>query len=129
VLSKQSSYGSILPAFPFVEKRHNAAAYEDWKNGILLKRIFKTKFSHLYKEAEFSKGELEEARRRYDDARLSTQIEISQEIVPTFGRVCDTFAALSESQRIWDTISCQTQMAGFLLYRVSRQSFAKRNEC
>jgi Protein of unknown function (DUF4236) len=79
--------------------------HERWTNGWLFKRLFKGFFGRLGEmaaEATEKKAELQEQERL---SRLATEFDLPENLKDSFGRVCDAVATLSQSQRIWDTIS------------------------
>ncbi|MEW6736417.1 MAG: hypothetical protein AB1489_34310 [Acidobacteriota bacterium] len=78
--------------------------YTDWKNGWLMRRLFKSKFERLHiaaEEASAKRVELEEQSRL---SRLQTQLELPDDVAKEFHRMSDEFAILANCDRIWDTV-------------------------
>jgi hypothetical protein len=76
-----------------------------WTQGWLFRRLFRGHFARmgeLSAEATDKEAELQEQERL---SRLATEFDLPQNLKDCFGRVCDSVAALSHSQRIWDTVS------------------------
>jgi hypothetical protein len=79
--------------------------HKRWESGWLLRRLFGKYFARLSEmaaEAAEKEAELEEQERQ---SRLATEFDLPEKLKDSFGRVCDAVAALSQSERIWDTIS------------------------
>jgi hypothetical protein len=79
--------------------------HERWKDGWLFKRLFNGYFGRLGEmsvEATEKEAELQEQERL---SRLATEFDLPDNLKDSFGRVCDAIAMLSQSQRIWDTLS------------------------
>jgi len=84
---------------------HLRRKYQRWTNGWLFRRLFSNRFARLGEtatEAADKQAELEEQERL---SRLATEFDLPAGLKDFFGRICDAVAALSQSQRIWDTIS------------------------
>ncbi len=78
--------------------------YERWKNGLLMRRLFKGKFENLRlasEELTAKRAELEEQERL---SHLQTQIEVPDCVAKAFHSLSDEFSSLSASACIWDTI-------------------------
>jgi hypothetical protein len=88
-----------------IEAGSTKSAYEDWNNGFLLKRLFKTSFSQRKAYADTAREKLDELRQQLQLTSLATHIEVEPEQAELYNRMTDQFAALSECQRIWDTLS------------------------
>jgi len=76
-----------------------------WANGWLFRRLFRSYFvqlGQLTTEAIDKEAELQEQERL---SRLATEFDLPEILKDSFSRICDAVAALSHSQRIWDTIS------------------------
>lgn len=79
--------------------------HQRWTEGWLFRRLFSSYFAQLGElttEAADKEAELQEQERL---SRLATEFDLPDDLNDSFGRVCDSVAALSHSQRIWDTIS------------------------
>lgn len=86
------------------EESINSDRYTSWKNGFLLRRLFKAKYEQLRAAADESvakRAELEEQERL---ARLQTQIDIPDAVAGAFHLLCDEFAQMAKASRIWDTV-------------------------
>ena len=79
--------------------------FSRWKDGFLLRRLFKSKFSELESLAEESSALRQELEQQADLVRIHTQIDIPQHVSGAFHRMCDDFELLTKSERIWDTVS------------------------
>lgn len=79
--------------------------YLSWKNGWLFRRLMKARFAILEAAAEESTARRTELEEQEALARLGTQIDIPDSLKSTFSRFPDAFAQLSQSYRIWDTVS------------------------
>lgn len=87
-----------------VEEQNAVGRYTRWRDGFLFRHLFKTKFAQLAiaaEEATAKRTELEEQERL---SRLETQIELPPVVAQAFQRMCDEFALMSKSVRIWDTV-------------------------
>jgi hypothetical protein len=79
--------------------------HQRWTNGWLFRRLFGNYYARLgysVKEASDKQLELEEQERL---SRLATEFDLPDNLRDYFSRICNALAALSHSQRIWDTIS------------------------
>jgi hypothetical protein len=79
--------------------------YTNWRDGWLFKQLFKKKFDQLSvvaEEATAKRAELEEQEKL---SCLHTQIEMPQALAQEFHRMCDEFALMAKSDKIWDTVS------------------------
>ena len=79
--------------------------HKRWESGWLLRRLFGKYFVRLGEmaaDAGEKEAELQEQERQ---SRLATEFDLPAKLKDSFGRVCDAVAALSQSERIWDTIS------------------------
>jgi hypothetical protein len=86
------------------EETYNVGRYTSWKNGWLMRRLFKAKFEQHRDSAEEStakRSELEEQERL---SRLQTEIELPDGITKAFHRMNDEFAILTKCDCIWDTV-------------------------
>ncbi len=87
------------------EAAHLGRKYQRWTNGWLFRRLFSSRFAQLGEmatEAADKQAELQEQERL---SPLATEFDLPANLKESFGRICDAVAALSQSQRIWDTIS------------------------
>ena len=153
------------------EASMKADRFQRWSNGAILRRLMKRKFQEIAFESEDATAKVAELQEQRRLAFIATQIEVADVLRRPFGRLCDSFARLSDCQKIWDTLAVQKTdrfrerttaehaierkpvrfelgasdlltcewnvprlananggdlylYPGFLLYRVSRQSFA-----
>jgi hypothetical protein len=107
LITAQEERGKLLPELHAA--KHEAASlrskHERWTEGWLLRRLFKRYFARLGEsatEATEKEAELYEQERL---SRLATEFDLPKNLKDSFGRICDSVAALSQSQRIWDTLS------------------------
>lgn len=78
--------------------------YTSWKNGWLMRRLFKAKFEQLRVAAEESTAKRTELEEQERLSRLQTQIELPDGVAKAFHRMNDEFAVLTKCDRIWDTV-------------------------
>jgi hypothetical protein len=86
------------------EESETVGRYANWKNGWLMRRLFKSKFEQLRiasEESTAKRTELEEQERL---SRLQTQIDLPDDVAKAFHRLSDEFAILTKCERIWDTV-------------------------
>lgn len=86
------------------EESSAVGRHTGWKNGWLMRRLFKAKFEQIRVSAEeftAKRIELEEQERL---SRLQTQIELPDSVAKAFHRMNDEFAVLAKCDRIWDTV-------------------------
>jgi hypothetical protein len=76
-----------------------------WNRGFLLKRIFKNAFAVRREVSETAQAKLEELRERLRLTTLATQIDMDREQAEPYYKMRDDFAALTECQKIWDTLN------------------------
>jgi hypothetical protein len=76
-----------------------------WEHGFLFKRLRKARFAQINEEAETTEAQLDELREQLRLARLTTEIAVEPDIAASYSRLCDTFAAMTQSKRIWDTVT------------------------
>jgi TPR repeat protein len=86
------------------EARIAAARYQSWERGLLFKRAFKKSFAIRKDAHDTAQAKLEELREQLRLTAVATQIDIDREQAESYYRMRDDFAALSECQRIWDTL-------------------------
>lgn len=82
--------------------------YLGWKNGFLLKRIFPKSFAARKEIFETAQAKLDELREQQQLTVLATQIEIDQQQAEPYYKMRDSFAAMCEAQKIWDTLERRT---------------------
>lgn len=89
-------------------KRQSAAAtaiHEAWKQGWLFKRIRKARFAALEQEAVNNRDKVAELEEQERLAKLATEFELPASLRDAFGRLSDSTERMSQSHRIWDTLS------------------------
>jgi hypothetical protein len=88
----------------------NAAVgrYQSWKRGFLLMRLFKQSFATRKEAAETATARLEELQEKLRLTTIATEITIDREHADPYYRMRDAFAALSESQRVWNILTEKT---------------------
>jgi Protein of unknown function (DUF4236) len=107
LVTAQAERAKLLPE---LREAQNEAAllrskYERWQNGWLFRRLLRGYFARLGEmsvEATEKEVELREQERL---SRLATEFDLPENLKDAFGRVCDAAAMLSQSKRIWDTLS------------------------
>lgn len=87
-----------------IEESITFGRYTNWKNGWLMRRLFKTKFERLRVKAEESAARRAELDEQEHLSRLQTQIELPDDVAKAFYRMSDEFASLTKCDRIWDTV-------------------------
>lgn len=89
-----------------VRKRESTdvARSNAWKNGWLFRRLFKAKFQQILSVAEESTARRVELEEQEELSRLQTQLELPDGAKKAFYRMCDDFALLSKSMKVWDTV-------------------------
>jgi hypothetical protein len=92
------------------EREHGIAMtrYRSWDNGFLFKRVFKRAFAARREVSETAQAKLEELREQLRLTTLATQIEMDPQQAEPYYKMRDDFAALTECQRIWDTLERRT---------------------
>ena len=81
------------------------ARHDRWKRGLLFRRIFTAKFARIAEDADSVEAELNELQDQLKLARLATEITVESDVAGVYSRLCDAFAAMSQSKRIWDTLA------------------------
>jgi hypothetical protein len=107
LITAQDERARLLPELreAQIEATRLRSKHERWKEGWLFRRLFKRYFARLGEisaKATEKEAELQEQERL---SRLATEFDLPANLKDFFGRVCDTVAILSQSQRIWDTLS------------------------
>lgn len=86
------------------EESSTVGRYTGWKNGWLMRRLFKAKFEQLRVSAEESTAKRTELEEQERLSRLQTQIELPDGVAKAFHRLNDEFTVLAKCDRIWDTV-------------------------
>lgn len=86
------------------EESSTVRRYTSWKNGWLMRHLFKAKFEQLRISAEESTAKRTELEEQERLSRLQTQIELPDGVAKAFHRMNDEFAVLAKCDRIWDTV-------------------------
>lgn len=81
-----------------------ARRYQNWERGLLFKRVFKKSYAFRQDAHATAQAKLEELREQLRLTALATQIDIDREQAEPYYRMRDDFAALTECQKIWDTL-------------------------
>ena len=107
MITAQDERAKLLPELreAQIEAARLRSKYERWKEGWLFRRLFKrylARLSEISAAATEKEAELQEQERL---SRLATEFDLPANLKDFFGRVCDAVAILSQSQRIWDTLS------------------------
>ena len=79
--------------------------HQRWLNGWLFRRLFAGYFVQLGKNAEEAADKQAELEEQEKLSRLATEFDLSDDLKDCFGRLCDAVAALTQSQRIWKTLT------------------------
>jgi hypothetical protein len=88
-------------------ERRDVGKYARWESGWLFRHLFKRKFAALGDLAEEARARRAELEEQQDQAQLRTEIDMPQAVVQTFARVCDDFASLCRSTKLWDTVGAR----------------------
>lgn len=85
----------------------NAATrhYQSWERGFLMKRLFKQSFATRKESAETAAAKLEELQEQLRLTTIATEITVDREQAEPYYRMRDTFATLSESQKVWNVLT------------------------
>jgi hypothetical protein len=83
------------------EDRRFCQKYYSWKDGILLKRVFKNSFSRHKANAENSTAKVEELQEQLGLTTIATHLEIDKEQGELYFRMRDEFAALTGCSCVW----------------------------
>jgi hypothetical protein len=78
--------------------------FGSWERGFLLKRAFKQSFATRKKAHETAQAKCKELNEQLRLTTLATEIDVEPEQAESYYRMRDDFAALSECQKIWDTL-------------------------
>ena len=79
--------------------------YQSWERGFLLKRLFKQSFATRKEAAETATAKLEELHEQLRLTTIATEIAVDREQAEPYYRMRDTFAALSECQKVWNVLT------------------------
>ena len=99
------------------EARDAARRYQKWERGFLLKHLFKQSFATRKEATDTAVAKLEELREQLRLTTIATEITVDREQAEPYYRMRDKFAALSESQRIWNVMT-ETPMRAWLYCRL-----------
>src|ERR1022692_2314160 len=81
--------------------------YQKWQRGFFMKRIRKAAFAARKEAADTAVALLEELQEQLRLTTLAMEITVDREQAEPYYRMRDEFAALSESQRIWNLLTEQ----------------------
>jgi hypothetical protein len=79
--------------------------YQSWERGFLLRRLFKQSFANRKEAAETATAKLEELQEQLRLTTIATEITVDREQAEPYYRMRDTFAALSECQKVWNVLT------------------------
>ena len=79
--------------------------YQKWERGFLMKRLFKQSFATRKETAETAVAKLEELQEQLRLTTIATEITVDREQAEPYYRMRDTFAALSECQKVWNVLT------------------------
>jgi hypothetical protein len=102
---QQALDAEIAVAAP--ESAQKTARFHRWNDGFLFKHLFHGTFAQVRADAHEAAERLDELQEQRKLASLATTIEVAEEQQQPFGRLCDAFARLTNSHRIWDTLAIQ----------------------
>lgn len=88
-----------------LESKAKEECYRSWADGILMKRIRPRRFAELKAQAEEAVALLDELKEQLRLTTLATEIDLPEAYAAAFHRLCDAFAAMAESAKIWDMLS------------------------
>lgn len=89
-------------------KEYNLTAtnkFNKWKNGWLLKNLFKSKFATLQNNMETSNAQLEELFEQNSLSCIHTHIDVPTGVEYGYQNLCIAFEKMTQSKKIWDTIA------------------------
>src|ERR1700693_2017061 len=81
--------------------------YQSCENGFLLKHLFGRRFREKREALDTAQAKVNELSEQLKLTKLAAHFEIDREQAEPYFRMRDEFAALSECQKIWDTLSRQ----------------------
>jgi hypothetical protein len=81
--------------------------FEAWRDGWLMRRLFKSRFTQLGVEAEEATAHRAELQEQAELCRIDTEIDLSDATRAAFAVMCDRFDELSRSKAVWDIVSRQ----------------------
>ena len=76
--------------------------YLSWRDGVLLKKLFKSAFAKRKEQFETEAARVDELEEQQTLSTISAQIEVESEQTELYYRFRDEFAALCECAAIWD---------------------------
>ncbi len=79
--------------------------YRSWERGFLFKRLFKQSFASRKETADTAVAKLEELQEQLHLTTVATEINLDLEQAEPYYRMRDTFAQLSESQKVWNILT------------------------
>lgn len=87
------------------EARDAASRFERWERGFLFKRLFKTSFQKRQEANDTAQAHWDELNEQLRQTTIAAEMNLEPEQAELYFRMRDEFAAASESQRIWDTLT------------------------
>ncbi len=87
------------------ESKIAANRYHKWEHGVLLKRIFKQSLKARKEAAETAAAKLGELQEQLRLTTIATEITVDRAQAEPYYRLRDTFAILSESQKVWNVLT------------------------
>jgi hypothetical protein len=91
-----------------IEANTYTGRYERWEHGFLLKRLFKHSFATRKDAAETALQSSKNCKNSFRLTTIATEITVDREQAEPYYRMRDTFAALSESQKVWNLLAEKT---------------------
>jgi len=79
--------------------------YEGWRNGFLLRQVFKKAYERRKESAEITTAKRDELQEQLRLTAIATEIDIDKQQAEPYFRMRDLFARLTESKSIWNVLS------------------------
>jgi hypothetical protein len=87
------------------ESNTAARRYQQWERGSLMKRLLKQSFATRRESADTALAKLEELQEQLRLTAIAAQISLDREQAEPYYRMRDSFAALSECQKLWNVLT------------------------
>jgi hypothetical protein len=81
--------------------------YRSWERGFLMRRLFKQNFAERKAAFETAQAKVNEFSEQLNLTKLAAHFDIDHAQAEPYFRLRDEFTALSECQKIWDTLARQ----------------------
>jgi hypothetical protein len=90
------------------ESSRTSDEYTAWKGGWFLRRVLRKRFEQLEKDAAEWQARYAELQEQEALSRLRTEFSIPDSVRGAFSRLSNSFVAMANCSKIWDTISSVT---------------------